>query len=129
MAKRILIVENNDRDRELLMLVLSTRGFAVDTTTDAQQATAFFEQRPPDLLVVDSDLPDINGWDFCEDIKHRDGGQSVPLLIVSAQLPMQSRLDGSCADDFLVKPFDDQKLLEKVHHLLAANVSNKTEEA
>lgn len=120
MAKRILVVENNDSDRELLKLIFSTHGFEVDTTTDAQDALSFIDQRRPDLLVVDTDLPDVSGWDLCEQLKHRAGEREMALMIVTAQLPLQSRIDGSCADDFIVKPFDEHKLLTKVHHLLAA---------
>ena len=120
MAKRILVVEQHDGDRELLKLIFSTHGFDVDTTTNAGEAIEMMKSRRPDLLVVDTDLPDTNGWDFCEQVKHQTMEAGIPLVMLSARLPQQSRIDGSCADDFLVKPFNDEKLLTKIRHLLAA---------
>lgn len=118
MAKCILVVENQDDDRELLKIILSTHGYEVEITLDARQALEQFASQPPDLVVIDTDLPDTSGWVLCERLKHRPESGTVPLLLISARLPLRAQLDGSCADDFIVKPFDEHRLLGKVNHLL-----------
>ncbi len=120
MAKQILIVENTDSDRELLKIILSTHGYAVEESSSARQALDVLGRKKPDLVVLDSDLPDENGWTLCERFKHQLDCGTMPVLMLSARCPQQAQLDGSCADDLLLKPFDDEKLLAKIHHLLAA---------
>ena len=72
MAKRILVVDNVQSERELVELILSTHGFDVDTAGNADEAMSIYRTRHPDLLVVDTMLPDKNGWVFCEQVTMLD---------------------------------------------------------
>ena len=73
---------------------------------------------PPDVIILDVMLPDVDGWSFCEQVKHELSDKNIPMMMLSASAHMLSRFEGSCADDMLTKPFDEKELLAKVHHLL-----------
>lgn len=118
MAKRILIVEDEQDHRELLKLIFGVHGYEVDSASDTREAEAILADRLPDLMVLDVMLPDKDGWIFCETMKHRDRTSHVPVMMLSASAHMQMRFEGSCADDMLTKPFDEEDLLAKVHGLL-----------
>ncbi|MHB9129492.1 MAG: response regulator transcription factor [Armatimonadota bacterium] len=118
MAKRILVVEDEQDHRELLKLIFSVHGYDVDTAANAHEAQTILHEHHPDLMVLDVMLPDMDGWDFCERVKHEETEDHIPIMMLSASAHMQSRFEGSCADDMLTKPFDDEELLNKVHHLI-----------
>lgn len=118
MAKRILVVEDELDHRELLKLIFSVHGYEVDTAANAQEATDILAQHPPDAMILDVMLPDVDGWTFCEVVKHNTLTEKVPIMMLSASAHMQPRFEGSCADDMLNKPFDEKDLLSKVRHLL-----------
>lgn len=119
MAKRILVVEDEVDHRELLKLIFGVHGYEVDTAATTQEARMLISEQRPDLMVLDVMLPDMDGWTFCEQIKHNESTEQIPVMMLSASAHMQPRFEGSCADDMLSKPFDEQELLTKVRQLLA----------
>ncbi|HEY3379792.1 MAG TPA: response regulator transcription factor [Armatimonadota bacterium] len=123
MAKRILVVEDEQDHRELLKLIFSVHGYEVDTAASAHEAVEIFAQRKPDLAILDVMLPDKDGWALCQDLKMVDPATAPPIMMLSASAHMEARFDESCADDMLTKPFDDDELLAKVRHLLGDIVS------
>ncbi|HEX2948550.1 MAG TPA: response regulator transcription factor [Armatimonadota bacterium] len=118
MAKRILVVEDEQDHRELLKLIFGVHGYDVDTAANAQEAQTLMSQHHPDVMILDVMLPDIDGWTFCERVKHNEISEKVPVMMLSASAHMQPRFEGSCADEMLAKPFDEKELLAKVRHLL-----------
>ena len=118
MAKRILVVEDEQDHRELLKLIFNVHGYEVDTAANAQEAQRIIGRHTPDVMILDVMLPDIDGWTFCEQVKHDEMSERVPVMMLSASAHMQPRFEGSCADDMLAKPFDEKELLSKVRHLL-----------
>lgn len=118
MAKRILVVEDEQDHRELLKLIFSVHGYDVDAAENAREALNLIGTRRPDLMILDVMLPDTDGWSFCEQVKHGETTESIPVMMLSASAHMLPRFEGSCADDMLAKPFDEKELLAKVRHLL-----------
>jgi len=124
MSKRILVVEDEQDHRDLLRLLFTVHGYAVDTAASAQEAMSLLHEHVPDMIVLDVMLPDMDGWNLCELIKHEEVCcAKVPVLMLSASAHMQTRFEGSCADAMLTKPFDDEELLAKTRHLLLEEVS------
>jgi DNA-binding response OmpR family regulator len=118
MAKRVLVVEDEQDHRELLKLIFSVHGYEVDTASSANEAVGIIDNRHPDVMVLDVMLPDVDGWTFCEQVKHEEDSPYLPILMLSASAYMQVKFEGSCADDMLTKPFDEKVLLSKIRHLL-----------
>lgn len=118
MAKRILVVEDEQDHRELLKLIFNVHGFEVDAVGTTQEAMEMLNAHRPDVIILDVMLPDMDGWSFSEQLKRNAATQSIPVMMLSASAHMQPRFETSCADDMLTKPFDEKELMAKVRHLL-----------
>lgn len=121
---RVLIVEDEDLIREMLVLALKAEGYAIATAADGQTALALLQSGQPtlgfpfDLVVLDLMLPQINGLDICRLLRHQ--GNPVPILILSAKGSETDRVLGLevGADDYLTKPFSMRELVARCRALL-----------
>jgi two-component system, OmpR family, phosphate regulon response regulator PhoB len=124
-ATRILVVEDEDLIREMLVLALEEEGFEVTTAIDGRTALSLFQDAEPadrefqyDLLILDLMLPQINGLDLCRLLRYQ--GNFVPILILSAKASETDRVLGLevGADDYLTKPFSMRELIARCRALL-----------
>ena len=124
-ATRILVVEDEDLIREMLVLALEEEGYEVNTAVDGRTALALFQDPEPtdrefqfDLLILDLMLPQINGLDLCRLLRYH--GNFVPILILSAKASETDRVLGLevGADDYLTKPFSMRELIARCRALL-----------
>ena len=124
-TSRILVVEDEDLIREMLVLALEAEGYAISTAADGrtaltllQSAESTFGEFPFDLVVLDVMLPQINGLDICRLLRHQ--GNPVPILILSAKGSETDRVLGLevGADDYLTKPFSIRELIARCRALL-----------
>ncbi len=115
---RVLLVEDDLTLREILKVGLDYEGFAVETVENGRKALEQIKTSPPDLLILDLMLPDIDGFEVCR--KVRQWGLELPILILTARKEVQDRVKGLDlgADDYLVKPFDFEELLARLRALL-----------
>jgi DNA-binding response OmpR family regulator len=115
---RILLVEDEQALASVLKRGLQEHGYAVDAAGDAEEALAFAESEPYDLIVLDVMLPDLDGFSVSRRL--RAMRSSVPVLMLTARDSVEDRVAGldSGADDYLVKPFDPRELLARVRALL-----------
>ena len=125
MTAHILVVEDEDLIREMLVLALKGEGYALATATDGRTALALLQSAEPslgespfDLVVLDLMLPQINGLDICRLLRHQ--GNPVPILILSAKGSETDRVLGLevGADDYLTKPFSMRELIARCRALL-----------
>jgi two-component system response regulator MprA len=115
---RILVVEDDRRQRDLLRSVLSTNGWQVEIAENAQHGLSRLAATPPDAVVLDVGLPDMDGLALCRRL--RRAGNAVPVLMVSARGAPEHRIDGldAGADDYLPKPYDVGELRARLRALL-----------
>lgn len=119
----ILIVEDNWEVRELLKVILSSKGFAVQALENGREAVDFCEDHPPDAVILDLTLPDIDGLDVCKKVKSFPQMSLVPIIVCSARTHVTERAKAfeAGANDFLPKPFDPEDLVARIHaHLKRA---------
>jgi two-component system response regulator MprA len=116
-AHRVLIVEDDDDLRSLLVRGLREEGFAVSAVPDGAGALAQTEEAP-DALVIDVGLPDADGRDVCQAL--RALGCAAPVLFLTARDALTDRLAGFSAggDDYLTKPFHFDELVARLRALL-----------
>lgn len=116
MAK-ILIVDDDPHIRELVRHFLSTAGFDVAEASDGREALRLLESVRADLIVLDVMMPNLDGWDFCRELKRR---RDLPILMLTAKGETSQKLKGFelGADDYLVKPFEPAELAARVKALL-----------
>ncbi|MGK7871787.1 MAG: response regulator transcription factor [Xenococcaceae cyanobacterium] len=122
---RILVVEDEDLIREMIVLALEEEGYEVVTASDGRDALNFFQSAEPaatespfDLIVLDLMLPEVNGLDICRLLRYQ--GNIVPILILSAKISETDRVLGLevGADDYLTKPFSMRELVARCRALL-----------
>jgi CheY-like chemotaxis protein len=117
---KILLVEDNDMNRDMLSRRLERRGFEVATAADGELAIKAVELDPPDLILMDLSMPNMNGWEATEHLKSRPKYSDIPIVALTAHALDADRnkaLDTGC-DEFETKPLDFARLIEKVRALL-----------
>jgi two-component system response regulator MprA len=121
MRKRILIIEDEERILQFLRRGLSFDGYSVDTAVDGSQGLMIARDNPPDLVVLDWMLPEVeSGLDGLEVCRRLREGSDIPILMLTAKDAVEDRVRGldAGADDYLVKPFALDELLARVRALL-----------
>ena len=121
MAK-ILLVEDNEMNRDMLSRRLARKGFAVVSAIDGLQGVAMAGSEAPDLILMDMSLPGIDGWEATRRIKSAEQTRATPVIALTAHAMSGDReraLEAGC-DDYDTKPIDLERLLGKIQSLLAA---------
>jgi two-component system, OmpR family, phosphate regulon response regulator PhoB len=122
---RVLVVEDEELIRDMLVMALEEEGYGVVTATDGRTAMNYLRNTEPvpndsnfDLVILDLMLPQINGLDVCRLIRHQ--GNPVPILMLSAKGSETDRVLGLevGADDYLTKPFSMRELIARCRALL-----------
>ena len=116
MKEKILVVDDNSNLRELAETILKMQDYQVVLAKDGKEALGIFDHSPPDLIISDISMPEMDGFAFLEAVRSRKVGQAVPFLFLSAysqksNLTQARRL---AVDDYLIKPFDALELLDAV---------------
>ncbi|UBF29649.1 response regulator [Kovacikia minuta CCNUW1] len=117
---RILIAEDKEVNRLLLVRLLKPLGFEVQTVENGQEAIAAWEHWQPHLIWMDMQMPVMNGYEATQWIKSSLQGQATIIIALTASVFEEQRqtiLSTGC-DDFLAKPFRENDLLEKIRHHL-----------
>ncbi len=119
--RHLLVVDDDDRIRDLLKEYLARAGFRVTTAEGAAPARRLVEQLAFDLLVVDVMMPEEDGFSFARWLRGRPGeGGRTPILILTARGLPDDRIEGLSlgADDYLAKPFEPQELVLRIEAIL-----------
>jgi two-component system alkaline phosphatase synthesis response regulator PhoP len=116
--KKILLVEDEEHLLKAILLNLELEGYAVVTATDGIDALKKFRNTAVDLVILDVMLPELNGFDVCEEI--RKESTRVPVLFLTAKGTSADKVKGLKlgADDYLTKPFNLEELLLRVQILI-----------
>ena len=116
---RVLVVDDQDNNRDLLAEVLGRVGFVVREAIDGEQAVRDFHEWRPDLIIMDMRMPVMDGCEATRRIKELPDGSGTRILIVSASTSENTRAEAlACADGFIRKPFGENDLLEEIERCL-----------
>lgn len=120
MAK-ILLVEDNEINRDMLSRRLERRGYQVVVALDGEQGVAMARSEAPDLILMDMSLPVLDGWEATQRIKSALETQATPIIALTAHAMVGDREKAIAAgcDDYDTKPVDFPRLLEKMEKILA----------
>jgi two-component system cell cycle response regulator DivK len=117
---KILLVEDNDMNRDMLSRRLERRGFEVAIAVDGGEGLAKAQAESPDLILMDMSLPVIDGWEATRRLKAEPDTRGIPIIALTAHAMSDDRekaLAAGC-DDYDTKPIDLPHLLEKIDALL-----------
>ena len=120
MSNRILIVDDQPDLANLTADMLVDAGYVTRTADNARDALSEIQLDPPDLLLLDVHMPDLDGYEVATMLKSDPATASIPIIMVSALDGRGSRLIGleSGAEDYLSKPIDPAELVAKIRNLL-----------
>jgi two-component system, cell cycle response regulator DivK len=121
MAK-ILLVEDNEMNRDMLSRRLERRGYEVVIAVDGQQGVDLAQATSPDLILMDMSLPVIDGWEATRQLKSMDRMKTVPIIALTAHAMSGDRekaLEAGC-NDYDTKPIELPRLLGKIEALLGS---------
>ena len=117
---KILLVEDDEMNRDMLSRRLLKRNYEVVIATDGEQGVAMAGSENPDLILMDMSLPGIDGWTATRQVKSDEATRSIPVIALTAHAMAGDRekaLEAGC-DDFDTKPVELQRLLGKIEALL-----------
>ena len=122
MAKRIMVVEDNDLNRKLFCDVLKANGFEVEPVADGEQVLETARQVTPDLIIMDIQLPGVSGVDLITAAKRDRALKTIPVLAVTAFAAKgdEERIRSAGASGYLSKPVSIMPFMNAVKELLPA---------
>jgi DNA-binding response OmpR family regulator len=117
---RVLVVEDDRDIAELVGRYLEKSGFVVEMLSSGRDALTVIRERPPDLLVLDLMLPEVDGLDICRIVRAHERTAGIPIIMLTARAEESERIVGLelGADDYLAKPFSPNELVARVRALL-----------
>lgn len=120
MSKKILIVEDNPQIVKILEIRLQGKGYATMTAMDGAAGLNLAKTESPDLIVLDIELPELNGFTICSILKANEEYRHIPIIMLTARTGKNDRVfdDDYKPDAFMTKPFDAKELMAKISELL-----------
>jgi len=117
---KILLVEDNEMNRDMLSRRLTRKNFEVITAENGNEGVAKTRTDNPDVILMDVNLPDIDGWEATRQLKKDESTQHIPIIALTAHAMSSDRdksFDAGC-DEYETKPVKFKQLLEKIQFVL-----------
>jgi two-component system cell cycle response regulator DivK len=118
---KILLVEDNEMNRDMLSRRLERKGYLVVVAVDGQSGVELAQSEAPDLVLMDMSLPVLDGWEATRRLKASDATRHIPVIALTAHAMSSDRekaLEAGC-DDYDTKPIELPRLLGKIDALLS----------
>jgi len=125
-TKQILCIEDEPEMIDLIRLILGRRGFEVVGAAGGKEGLEKVRQHPPELVLLDLMMPDMDGWEVYQQMKADDKTKNIPVIVVTAKAQSIDKVLGlhiAKVDDYIAKPFSPQDLLNSVEKVLGAKNS------
>ena len=120
MSKRILVVEDQEDNRRILRVLLKNSGYEMVEAEDGEQALEAVAKQRPDLILMDIQLPRLDGYETTRRIKANPELKAIPIIAVTSYALSgdEGKARAAGCDDYVTKPFSPLKLLEKIRGYL-----------
>lgn len=117
---KVLIVEDNEPNRQMLARRLERKGFTVVTAPDGAEGYSLARAETPDLILMDISLPGMDGWEVIGLLKSESATHDIPVILLTAHalIDDRSKVVAVGCDDYFSKPVDFQRLLDRIGELL-----------
>jgi two-component system cell cycle response regulator DivK len=123
---KVLLVEDNEMNRDMLSRRLIRRGFEIIIAVDGGQGVEMAISESPDLILLDMSLPVLNGWDAAEKLKADPATSSIPIIALTAHAmggDREKALAAGC-DEYETKPVEFKRLLDKMNAMIGSVEEN-----
>ena len=117
---KILLVEDNEMNRDMLSRRLQRKGYVILTAVDGKQGYSLACSEMPDLILMDISLPAMDGWEVTRLLKANENTRHIPIIVLTAHAMVSDRqkaFEAGC-DDYDTKPVEFGRLSEKIENLL-----------
>jgi two-component system response regulator VicR len=127
-SRRIVYIEDDLEMIDLVTMILSRRGYQIQGAHGGRQGLDLVQREPPDLILLDLMMPDLDGWELYQQLKANEKTRDIPVIIVTAKAQAIDRVLGlhiAKVDDYISKPFRPQELVDSIDRIF----SSKTPES
>src|SRR5271157_826241 len=125
-SRLIVYIEDDTEMIDLVTLILNRRGYLVKGAHGGRQGLDLVQKEPPDLILLDLMMPDLDGWDLYQQLKANDTTKDIPVIIITAKAQAIDRVLGlhiAKVEDYISKPFRPQELIESIEKVLTSKNS------
>ena len=123
-STRKVIYFEDDKDMvELVRIILGREGYQINGVAEGQAGIKAVQQEAPDIVLLDLMLPDMDGWEIYQQLKHDDSTADIPVIVITAKAQSIDKVLGleiAKVDDYISKPFTPQELIERVERVITA---------
>ncbi len=118
--RRVTVVDDDEAIGPAIRLLLEPEGFSVEAPGDGQAALPSLLREPPDLVILDVNMPGMSGWELCAILRRQSVTREVPILFLTGRHEVKDRITAMQfgASDYLSKPFTPEEMLQKVRALV-----------
>lgn len=119
-SRRVVYIEDDQEMIDLVVLILTRRGYQVKGAQGGRNGLDLIFQDPPDLVLLDLMMPGMDGWEVYQQLKANDKTRNIPVIIVTAKAQAIDRVLGlhiAKVDDYIAKPFRPQELIDSIDHV------------
>jgi excisionase family DNA binding protein len=117
-AARVLVVDDDAGLRDFIRANLEADGYAVREAGSADEGLAALDEEPPDLILLDVQMPKMDGWEMLRRVQERHGVEAIPVIMYSGKLDQAADAESRGAQAFIGKPLDPSRLLAATKQLL-----------
>lgn len=123
---RILVVDDVELNRQLLEAHMISEGYQVESACNGQEALELVQAKAPDVILLDIQMPGIDGYQVCETLKGGENTRLIPIVMITALTQMEDKIRAieAGADDFISKPFNKFEVLARIRSLLKVKYLN-----
>ena len=114
MPKKILIVDDDPTLVKMLEVFLASHGYAVTTAIDGEDGVAKVKSTSPDLIILDVQMPRMNGYTFVFELKKIPGSRNIPIIVLTAKEGMAEIFKVEGIKEYMTKPFQTEVLLTNI---------------
>lgn len=118
MSKTILVIDDDQVNQRLMETNLAKAGYDVDQAFDGQQGLTKIQFSRPDLIILDVEMPNANGYSFMMDLSKNEEWKTIPVIVLTSDEASQPIFERKGIKDYLLKPVDFSDLLEKINDYL-----------
>jgi two-component system, OmpR family, response regulator VicR len=122
--RRVVYIEDDQEMIDLVVLILSRRGYQVKGARGGRAGLDMIFQDPPDLVLLDLMMPGMDGWEVFQQLKANEKTRAIPVIVITAKAQAIDRVLGlhiARVDDYLSKPFRPQELVDSIERVLNRN--------
>jgi len=119
MAKRILLIDDDEDIRDVIMLLLEGAGYSVVALGTAQDIVTLVKEVEPDVVLLDVIIGNLDGRILCKQLKSNKLTSHIPIIMISAISDLYNAIPDACANDVISKPFSNSTLINRVERQVA----------